>query len=139
MQRIDLGKRLVEERKRVGLNQTDFGRLGGVSKGSQILYEKGDGVPTGDYLVGIAAAGADVQYVLTGVRSAMALLPEERLLLERFRASSQGLKDAALRVLLGEQPSENSKHTFQEVGQYIHGSVNQSGLTLNVGGSKGKK
>lgn len=139
MQRIDLGKRLVEERKRLGMNQTDFGRLGSVSKGSQILYEKGDGVPTGDYLAAIAFSGVDVQYVLTGVRSSVALTPEERLLIERFRESSQGLKDAALRVLLGEQVGNSSQHTFKEVGQYIQGSVNQTGLTLNVGGSKGKK
>ncbi|WP_080925998.1 hypothetical protein [Pseudomonas chlororaphis] len=121
------------------MNQTDFGRVGAVSKGSQILYEKGDGSPTADYLSAIALAGVDVQYVLTGVRSSVALTPEERLLIERFRESEQELKDAALRVLLGGLPTGAASHTFKEVGQYIHGSVNQEGLTLNVGGSKRKK
>lgn len=139
MQRIDLGVRLVEERKRLRMNQTDFGRLGAVSKGSQILYEKGDGSPTADYLSAIALSGVDVQYVLTGVRSSVALTPEERLLVERFRESERELRDAALRVLLGGPTTETTSHTFKEVGQYIHGSVNQTGLTLNVGGNKRKK
>lgn len=139
VQRINLGARLVEERKRLRMNQTDFGRLGAVSKGSQILYEKGDGSPTADYLSAIALSGVDVQYVLTGVRSSVALTPEERLLIERFRESEKELKDAALRVLLGGLTTETVSHTFNEVGQYIHGSVNQTGLTLNVGGSKRKK
>lgn len=139
VQRINLGARLVEERKRLRMNQTDFGRLGAVSKGSQILYEKGDGSPTADYLSAIALSGVDVQYVLTGVRSSVALTPEERLLIERFRESEKELRDAALRVLLGGVPTETVSHTFNDVGQYIHGSVNQAGLTLNVGGSKRKK
>jgi len=139
VQRSDLGVRLVEERKRLRMNQTDFGRLGAVSKGSQILYEKGEGSPTADYLCAIAGSGVDVQYVLTGVRSSVALTAEEQLLIRRFRESPQGLRDAALRVLLGENAGEGSRHTFKEVGQYIHGSVSQPGLTLNVGGSKGKK
>lgn len=139
VQRINLGARLVEERKRLRMNQTDFGRLGAVSKGSQILYEKGDGSPTADYLSAIALSGVDVQYVLTGVRSSVALTPEERLLVDRFRESEKELRDAALRVLLGGVPTETVSHTFNDVGQYIHGSVNQAGLTLNVGGSKRKK
>ena len=143
MQRADIGKRLVEERKRLGLNQTDFGRLGAVSKGSQILYEKGDGVPTGDYLAAIAASGADVQYVLTGVRSSVALTPEERLLVERFRSSTQGLRDAALRVLLGEQtaPSAAPKQVFKgDVAQHIEGNATfTTPVTFNMGSEKRKK
>lgn len=42
-----------------------FGEIGGVSKGSQILYEKGN-APTVDYLVAIGAAGADIAFILTG-------------------------------------------------------------------------
>lgn len=44
--------------------------LGGVSKGSQILYEKGK-PPTADYLSLIAKAGADVLYILTGTRPSL--------------------------------------------------------------------
>lgn len=45
---------------------------GGVSKGSQILYEKGN-APTADYLRGAALAGMDILYVLTGERGPASL------------------------------------------------------------------
>ncbi len=119
-QRIELSARLAEERKRLRQNQTDFGRLGGVSKGSQILYEKGEGVPTGDYFAAIAIGGVDVQYVLTGIRSSVALTPEERLLVDRYRASPPELRDAALRVLLGGHVGAPSPGSFEGSMQVFH-------------------
>ncbi|MBF0273448.1 MAG: helix-turn-helix transcriptional regulator [Magnetococcales bacterium] len=61
--------RLQEERKRLGLNQAEFAALGGVGRTAQINYEAGERHPTSQYLIAIAAAGADVNYILTGVRS----------------------------------------------------------------------
>jgi len=66
---MNFGKRLCEERKRIGLNQTDFGRIGGVTKTSQVNYESGERSPNVDYWQAIGAVGADVQYILTGLRS----------------------------------------------------------------------
>ncbi|WP_293937610.1 helix-turn-helix domain-containing protein [Iodobacter sp.] len=68
-QKIDIGLRIAEERNRLGMNQADFGRSGGVSKGSQLLYEKGNGAPNTDYLAAIAKIGADIQYIIMGGRS----------------------------------------------------------------------
>lgn len=64
-----LGERLAEERTRLGFNQPDFAALGGVKRTSQVNYEANARRPDADYLRGIAAAGADIQYVVTGVRS----------------------------------------------------------------------
>lgn len=64
-------ERLREERERLGLNQTEFGALGGVRKQAQIKYEKGARKPDAKYLEGIAAAGVDVGYILTGDRAAL--------------------------------------------------------------------
>lgn len=61
-------ERLKEERTRLGLNQTQFGEVGGVRKETQSLYESGKRSPDADYLARIAQAGADVTYILTGVR-----------------------------------------------------------------------
>jgi len=66
MQLNSLGSRLVTERKRLGLNQTDFADKGGVKKGSQINYEKDQRNPDSNYLAGIAAAGADISFIITG-------------------------------------------------------------------------
>lgn len=96
------GDRLKEERERLGLSQTSLGEACGVTKKSQINYEKGERSPDALYLSAFHRAGGDVMYVLTGDRTAPALLPpDETLLLNRYRASPRDLRDAALRVLLG--------------------------------------
>jgi len=68
---MNFGIRLSEERKRMSLNQTDFGKIGGVTKTSQINYESGERKPNVDYLQAISAAGVDVQYILTGKRAVL--------------------------------------------------------------------
>lgn len=65
---LNFGDRLTEERKRLGLNQTDFGAVGGVTKTSQVNYESGMRSPDAKYWQAIAEIGADVNYILTGVR-----------------------------------------------------------------------
>lgn len=64
-------ERLREERIRLGLSQEAFGALGGVRKQAQIKYEQGERKPDSDYLEGIAAAGANVDYILTGTTAAL--------------------------------------------------------------------
>lgn len=92
--------RLKEERKRLGLKGGQLAQLGGVSAVSQSCYEKGKQLPGAAYLAAIAAAGVDVQYVLTGQRSADPVLtPKERLLLAAWKAASPELQTAVLAVL----------------------------------------
>lgn len=131
--------RLKEERKRLKLTQAAAGAVAGVTRETWSRYESGALSPGMEALEAFALAGADVQFVLTGVRGSTPPSTRERLFLDQFRRSPEDRQDEALRVLLGAQSSAAAQHTFQSVGQYIHGSVDQSGLTLNVGGSKGKK
>jgi transcriptional regulator with XRE-family HTH domain len=63
-----IGSRLREERERLKLSQPAFGELGGVQKQAQLKYEKDDRSPDATYLSAIAMAGADVLYILTGIR-----------------------------------------------------------------------
>jgi len=72
VENFESGRRLREERERLGLSQTAFAAMGQASKGSQILYEKGKPCPS-NYLSAIAAHGADVLYILTGRREQPAL------------------------------------------------------------------
>lgn len=65
--KVSIKDRLCEERERLGMNQTDFGAIGGVSRRTQSNYESGERSPDADYLAAIAAIGADVTYILTGV------------------------------------------------------------------------
>lgn len=94
---MSISERLREERVRLGLNQVEFGALGGVKKLAQINYEKGERVPDGSYLAAVAAAGADVLYILTGQRanppaSTTALAPDEEILLDNYRHAPAGVK-----------------------------------------------
>lgn len=64
-----IGVRLREERDRLGLNQTDFGALGGVSRGTQKAYELETSSPDVRYLRALEGAGVDCGYVLTAIRA----------------------------------------------------------------------
>lgn len=70
---MGLGSRLKEERLRLGMNQTDFAALAGVSKGAQINWEKDVHSPPASVLADYGEAGVDIFYVVTGRR-----LPAER-------------------------------------------------------------
>lgn len=96
---MSIGARLREERERLGYTQPAFAALAATTKKSQIDYEKDLTQPKAGYLAAVANAGADVQYVVTGVRSNSVLDGDEKLLIERYRDSTRALREAALRVL----------------------------------------
>lgn len=85
---VTIGKRLREEREKLGLNQTDFAAIGGVGRKSQFNYEDDERRADTAYLAAIAAAGADVRYIITGERDAPppeVLSTAEQMLVENFR------------------------------------------------------
>lgn len=91
---VSFSDRLQEERKRLGLNQADFGAVGSVTKKTQMLYESGVRHPGADYLQAVASIGVDVLYLLTGNRMdavppAQQLARDEVALLENYRASGE--------------------------------------------------
>lgn len=57
---------LEEERKRLGLSQAEAGRICGVSREMWGKYERDQAAPGADVLEAFAAAGADVNYILSG-------------------------------------------------------------------------
>lgn len=61
-----LGERLRDERERLGYTQPAFAALAGASKRSQVGWEQGRSMPDAAYLTAIAAADADIQFILTG-------------------------------------------------------------------------
>jgi transcriptional regulator with XRE-family HTH domain len=125
--RKEISERLEEERERLGKKKGEMAALGGVVGGAYTNYLEGKRAPDAYFLAAIAAAGADVQYILTGVRSSAALTPDEQLLLDRYRISPKELKDAALRVLLlGDPPQPAAKFV-------VHGDVGQQFDTVHEG------
>lgn len=86
--------RLREERERLGFNQCDAEKLFDISRVTWGKYERGDTTPGADVLTALAAAGADVMYILTGTRSAAlpGISPRQRALLDNYEHSDESGK-----------------------------------------------
>ena len=100
---MNISDRLREEREKLRLTQTAIAEIGGVQKRAQINYESGERLPDAGYLAAIAAAGADVRYILTGQRDGPApvvLSAEEQTMVAYMREAPAQLRKAALGVLL---------------------------------------
>ncbi len=99
--------RFRSERLRLGFSHQRAADLAGYSRGSVISWEKGTALPA-DALERLAAYGMDVQYVVSGIRSAnlqavtdyvtaelpTPLSPREQALLDNYRNSSDEAKAA---------------------------------------------
>lgn len=131
------GKRLKEERERLGFNQTDFAAIGGVGRKSQFNYEDDERKADTSYLAAIAEVGADVRYIVTGKREGPApeaLSPDERELLSLFRAAPLAVKAAGIGALQGGsgKASKSQKQMNVSVGTN-HGQVVETGKIVNQG------
>jgi transcriptional regulator with XRE-family HTH domain len=113
-----LHKRLQEERQRLGLTQAEAAEIGGVKRRAQINYESGERCPDGHYFSAIAAAGADVQYILTGIRSSTAptLSKDEEALLDNYR-NIQDTEDKSAVSKLALRSAEAAKQGKEESGR----------------------
>lgn len=133
-----IGSRLREERKRLRQSQSEFAEQAGVHKNAQGNYESDLRRPDADYLVQIATAGVDVHYVLFGMPSGAALLPDEQALLSAYRSLDVRGKAAAIGAMAGlsQPPTTTSIKVQGDVGQYVDGSINTP-FTIDM--SKGKK
>ena len=133
---MEFFERLREERKRLKLNQTQLAALAGTTKNSQLNYEKGNVCPNAVYLAAIAAAGVDVQYILTGQRSSEPVLtPEEKEALAAWRRAAPAVRAAALAALLA--GADAKKPARQIVGGDVH--TEPGGKTIiaeNIGSLK---
>lgn len=71
--------RLREERQRLGLSQVDFGKLGSVSKNTQLSYESGASPIPLDYLGRVEMHGVDIAFIVTGVRKSGTNVADQRM------------------------------------------------------------
>ncbi|WP_256600674.1 MULTISPECIES: helix-turn-helix transcriptional regulator [unclassified Pseudomonas] len=59
------GRRLKQERIRLGLSQRELAKIGGVEPNAQFHYESGTRSPKADYLQNLVRAGVDLSYLFT--------------------------------------------------------------------------
>lgn len=97
-----VGERLKEERERLGLNQTEFGALLGVSRGTQKNYEQGANSLDLRYVSALEEHGADAAFVLTGRRRTplgQLFSADEEELINQFRSITEEDQAAIRRFL----------------------------------------
>lgn len=99
--RGDMGERLREERKRLGLSQTEMAVIAGGSLRAQQTYEAGKRTPTAEYLAALVDRGLDVNFILTGTRRASSAPSDslEAALLCAFRALTDTAKAAIVHIV----------------------------------------
>ena len=99
---MTFGDRLREERKRLGLNQTELAVLGGIVKFTQINYEKDERSPDIEYLLKLQKAGVDVYFLLTGKRTPPATSDQLQPFPQRLEAmvKAEQLKGASPGLLV---------------------------------------
>lgn len=103
------------------MNQPDFAALAGTTKKSQITYEKGV-MPDAAYLASIAAAGANIRYIVTGDREGpppLVLTADERVLLDSYRSQDPAMRKRILAFILGGDPSGGKVIIHGQVGNQI--------------------
>lgn len=125
------GDRLREERKRLELSQDAMAAAGGVQRLSQINYEAGKRSPDWDYLALVAAAGVDVQYVLTGKVSSAELSADEDELLRGYRCLDIRGKVSVLGMVdgLGTDPSTAVR---EKQAQLVHTITGKSAQVIGA-------
>lgn len=122
--------RLREERKRIGFTQIAAAERSGVTRETWNRYESGAISPGTDAWEALAAAGADVQYILTGRKSVPALCVEQEragYVVEVLSpAEAQALATLRASGVLGGVSVNISSNAGQAAG-IIQGDMNGTG------------
>lgn len=137
---MSVQNRLREERKRLGLTLAQMAQAGGSNARSYSHYEAGERFADTEFMAAIAAKGADVQYIVTGQRSAQALSRDEVELLAAFRAAPLAVKAAAMGALQGGSapPKTKSIKVNGDGNQSAVVGGNQNLINQSQGGMNGK-
>ncbi|MDR1853465.1 MAG: helix-turn-helix domain-containing protein [Azoarcus sp.] len=89
-----IGVRIKDERERLGLSQSDFGKIVGATKKTVFSWENGRTAPDAFQLCRLAEVGLDLCYVLTGKRDNSRLAAEEAELLANYRQALEPARRA---------------------------------------------
>lgn len=135
--KVQIAERLLNERKRLGLNQGEMAAKGGVAIRTYANYESGDRTPDAECLANLSQAGADVLYIVTGRIDGGKLEPVEMELVGGFRELDPRGRSGVLGMIAGyNAPEAQQAQTFHmgDVAQHISGGhVNQTGARISTG------
>lgn len=94
-----VGKRIKQERDRIGMSQAELGAAGQVGRRTQTAYEAETSSPDIRYMAAIARVGVDLLYVLTGSPSPSLLQIDESELIGQYRGASADVRLSVLGTL----------------------------------------
>jgi transcriptional regulator with XRE-family HTH domain len=97
---MEIGSRLRQVRKTLGLTQAEFAALAGVKANAIVMYEAGRRTPRSTFLAHLSDHGIDVNYVLYGAsetRYAERLTDDEESFIRSLRSMHP---DAATAIVL---------------------------------------
>ena len=120
----NFAERLKEIRLQKNLTQEAFAVIAGVTKKSQLNYEKGERSPDADYLMRLAEEGLDVKYLLTGKRDRSKLNYIQGQLLDFYDKADDDSRAAVFDLFMVEQSGESAQQTLtykQNVMEYLTG------------------
>lgn len=126
-----IGERLREERKKLAKTQAVFASIGGIGLSALKMYESNEREPGALFLLAIAKAGADVQYIVTGTPSSSVMTPDEQVLLDGYRALDAMTKRRALAFMLTESGPVAIQKKIKEISSNtIKASGKRSSVVL---------
>lgn len=116
---VEIGKRLREERKRIGWTVNTFAEKSGAALNSIRNYEAGTHSAKLELLLIFQDLGVDIGYVLTGRRSGAVTGAQEHLLLDRFVRLSSAEKDIVI-ALVGSMVGDQIDTELNATVQTLH-------------------
>lgn len=126
---MTISARIREERQRLGMTQTAFGELAGVTKSAQIKWERGGtSSPTAPALAAWAEAGADALYILTGRRTGDGPDMSPHTIDDTIRTARGALLDPLRFSLPGEAPDQAEERVLQHQIEVLSLAAGYKGL-----------
>lgn len=124
---MSVGKRIAEERKRLGLSQAAFAALVGVSFSTQRRYEDGRSAPPTTYLNAAGEVGVDVGYVMGWE----AVTPAEKLNAALFSIKAGDTGEGAQCMFGGADIPDHRQRYGEEFGWLLLSALELSNSDWN--------
>lgn len=144
---MTIGKRLKEERERLGLTQAALGEIGEFGSTTVKAWERGTAFPNALFLSDIADIGADVQYIVIGERRGQglgesavhqAVLDAIDLLSLAKKVDADQLARAVVKLCARQAPAGSTATVPVKIDQQISGSGHQITRSGDIN-NKGRK
>lgn len=126
---------LQEERKHLGLKQSQVSDFLEIRAASLSDYEKGKRQPNLEVLIKLLDLNYDMQFVMTGQRDKAHLTTEEKFLLEKFRDADKRKQQMVLGLLIMDESNmlqaaagEIGKGQGSQVGRNQIGNISDSDI-----------